>query len=177
MLRRPPRSTRTDTLFPYTTLVRSLAVDVHHAGAALAGVAAHVGAGQVQVLTQKLDEQGAALDVAADRAPVHRHRDSGHGYLPFPCLRRTGCPVFLLFAWRACRSVGRRLLLAALKSVAVPGCGQGVRQNSPMNAPRRAADRQSAKIATNSSTATSRPVTHTPSEAPAPTSARSDEHT
>src|SRR3546814_21079392 len=25
MLRRPPRSTRTDTLFPYTTLVRSLA--------------------------------------------------------------------------------------------------------------------------------------------------------
>src|SRR3546814_2966129 len=89
MLRRPPRSTRTDTLFPYTTLVRSLAVDVHHAGAALAGVAAHVGAGQVQVLTQKLDEQGAALDVAADRAPVHRHRDSGHGYLPFPCLRRT----------------------------------------------------------------------------------------
>src|SRR3546814_1383480 len=26
MIRRPPRSTRTDTLFPYTTLVRSLAV-------------------------------------------------------------------------------------------------------------------------------------------------------
>src|SRR3546814_20101246 len=25
MIRRPPRSTRTDTLFPYTTLVRSLA--------------------------------------------------------------------------------------------------------------------------------------------------------
>src|SRR3546814_8298729 len=30
MLRRPPRSTRTDTLFPYTTLFRSLA----HAGVA-----------------------------------------------------------------------------------------------------------------------------------------------
>src|SRR3546814_16303478 len=30
MLRRPPRSTRTDTLFPYTTLVRSMAaVDEH----------------------------------------------------------------------------------------------------------------------------------------------------
>src|SRR3546814_14822770 len=26
MIRRPPRSTRTDTLFPYTTLFRSLAV-------------------------------------------------------------------------------------------------------------------------------------------------------
>src|SRR3546814_7820547 len=30
MIRRPPRSTRTDTLFPYTTLFRSqLAVDTH----------------------------------------------------------------------------------------------------------------------------------------------------
>src|SRR3546814_10927936 len=27
MIRRPPRSTRTDTLFPYTTLFRSLTVD------------------------------------------------------------------------------------------------------------------------------------------------------
>src|SRR3546814_18979765 len=37
MIRRPPRSTRTDTLFPYTTLFRSLvpAADLHH-------VAAHV---------------------------------------------------------------------------------------------------------------------------------------
>src|SRR3546814_21059479 len=31
MLRRPPRSTRTDTLFPYTTLFRSLA-DLHDTG-------------------------------------------------------------------------------------------------------------------------------------------------
>src|SRR3546814_6898844 len=29
MIRRPPRSTRTDTLFPYTTLFRSIAVDPH----------------------------------------------------------------------------------------------------------------------------------------------------
>src|SRR3546814_9422166 len=28
MIRRPPRSTRTDTLFPYTTLFRSLALDL-----------------------------------------------------------------------------------------------------------------------------------------------------
>src|SRR3546814_4171397 len=28
MIRRPPRSTRTDTLFPYTTLFRSLEVDL-----------------------------------------------------------------------------------------------------------------------------------------------------
>src|SRR3546814_6938605 len=30
MLRRPPRSTRTDTLFPYTTLFRSSATAVRH---------------------------------------------------------------------------------------------------------------------------------------------------
>src|SRR3546814_7170616 len=28
MLRRPPRSTRTDTLFPYTTLFRSLGIEI-----------------------------------------------------------------------------------------------------------------------------------------------------
>src|SRR3546814_7930833 len=30
MIRRPPRSTRTDTLFPYTTLFRSVPGDVKH---------------------------------------------------------------------------------------------------------------------------------------------------
>src|SRR3546814_1423901 len=34
MIRRPPRSTRTDTLFPYTTLFRSIIlVDIAHAAA------------------------------------------------------------------------------------------------------------------------------------------------
>src|SRR3546814_14039774 len=32
MTRRPPRATRTDTLFPYTTLVRSLDGKLHGAG-------------------------------------------------------------------------------------------------------------------------------------------------
>src|SRR3546814_15072725 len=32
MIRRPPRSTRTDTLFPYTTLFRSTGYDVTRAG-------------------------------------------------------------------------------------------------------------------------------------------------
>src|SRR3546814_8082901 len=30
MIRRPPRSTRTDTLFPYTTLFRSCMIETHH---------------------------------------------------------------------------------------------------------------------------------------------------
>src|SRR3546814_12665202 len=32
MILRPPRSTRTDTLFPYTTLFRSLAEELAHKG-------------------------------------------------------------------------------------------------------------------------------------------------
>src|SRR3546814_6386417 len=39
MIRRPPRSTRTDTLFPYTTLFRSVGVD-EPAGDAVGAVAA-----------------------------------------------------------------------------------------------------------------------------------------
>src|SRR3546814_18950378 len=43
MIRRPPRSTRTDTLFPYTTLFRSIFVKkagqlLHHGPAKLFGV-------------------------------------------------------------------------------------------------------------------------------------------
>src|SRR3546814_14857358 len=36
MIRRPPRSTRTDTLFPYTTLVRSVEREHRSIGAAAA---------------------------------------------------------------------------------------------------------------------------------------------
>src|SRR3546814_14224567 len=40
MIRRPPRSTRTDTLFPYTTLFRSSVIEEYlGTGAARAGVA------------------------------------------------------------------------------------------------------------------------------------------
>src|SRR3546814_19684034 len=55
MIRRPPRSTRTDTLFPYTTLFRS---------AALA-----LGAGRRRSLPEKLDDHlvlGASPALATD---------------------------------------------------------------------------------------------------------------
>src|SRR3546814_10770213 len=38
MIRRPPRSTRTDTLFPYTTLFRSLAEPLARLSAAVTGL-------------------------------------------------------------------------------------------------------------------------------------------
>src|SRR3546814_4498298 len=37
MIRRPPRSTRTDTLFPYTTLFRSVARRIHERSRRAAG--------------------------------------------------------------------------------------------------------------------------------------------
>src|SRR3546814_14864770 len=42
MIRRPPRSTRTDTLFPYTTLFRSLMNDMAHSSDARTQVAAYL---------------------------------------------------------------------------------------------------------------------------------------
>src|SRR3546814_16697021 len=55
MIRRPPRSTRTDTLFPSTPLFRSALVDLHRALRAVAG--------------------GQAPDVLAVPLPVHRVLD------------------------------------------------------------------------------------------------------
>src|SRR5258707_1392236 len=73
-----------------------LAVDVHHAGAALRGIAADMGAGQAQVLAQELHQKGARVEVAGDGLAVHRHRDGGHGVPPrnpgqLPCFSR--CPA------------------------------------------------------------------------------------
>src|SRR3546814_3603699 len=53
MIRRPPRSTRTDTLFPYTTLFRSIADLV--VGAALHREEAFAGDGEVQRLVGGFD--------------------------------------------------------------------------------------------------------------------------
>src|SRR3546814_2546765 len=74
MIRRPPRSTRTDTLFPYTTLFRS-----DHAQARIGGRSEVVG---VRVIRQHVDEvverilaDGGAV-VIGDRRIIHvRHRN------------------------------------------------------------------------------------------------------
>src|SRR3546814_19830631 len=53
MIRRPPISTRTDTLYPYTTLFRSLGAEV---AAELAERVAHVGHGAHLVVGQAVDD-------------------------------------------------------------------------------------------------------------------------
>src|SRR3546814_4713318 len=59
MIRRPPRSTRTDTLFPYTTLFRSNAV--HHAlvGGGVGIVALEIG--KFELLRRRSEEHTSEL--------------------------------------------------------------------------------------------------------------------
>src|SRR3546814_16734853 len=104
MIRRPPRSTRTDTLFPYTTLFRSADADVLRADVDVVELALdHLGAvpghyfgqrARVDLVSQRiLDDRrqahhgaflrsrtGAAVD-AVEPAPVlgHAHSKEVHG--------------------------------------------------------------------------------------------------
>src|SRR3546814_7810831 len=53
MIRRPPRSTRTDTLFPYTTLFRSLSVTKYCSAIAAKPISIH-GRGGMPILRRHL---------------------------------------------------------------------------------------------------------------------------
>src|SRR3546814_5747721 len=64
MIRRPPRSTRTDTLFPYTTLFRSAEVEiVGQVGTRLPILAVH---DQQLLIEAAADEVGGIGDVEID---------------------------------------------------------------------------------------------------------------
>src|SRR3546814_4595064 len=69
MIRRPPRSTRTDTLFPYTTLFRSHRQEEREGGLPLARRQAPAGARHVP---------GAGPQAAAARRADRRHVARGH---------------------------------------------------------------------------------------------------
>ena len=58
-----------------------LAVEMHDAGAALRGVAADMGAGQPQILAQKLHQQRAGIDIGIDGIAVHDQGNLGHSAL------------------------------------------------------------------------------------------------
>src|SRR3546814_4446144 len=77
MIRRPPRSTRTDTLFPYTTLFRSL-VDIGIPGDLSAGAAIDNGIGNGAttahgkcVVYRGLERHGTAATHAFIRSEEH----------------------------------------------------------------------------------------------------------
>src|SRR3546814_6696078 len=83
MIRRPPRSTRTDTLFPYTTLFRSEGRRGSAGSGARArhrGVAAHGGAGGGAAAPGALGGgagDGAVRDAAGPSAADRLRRDPG----------------------------------------------------------------------------------------------------
>src|SRR3546814_3536072 len=93
MIRRPPRSTRTDTLFPYTTLFRSVeaagAAGARAAGArVVAAVQHHLAAGRLGARLEGLEEhlgvagprELAGLGIEAHHADARRAAE-GHGIL------------------------------------------------------------------------------------------------
>ena len=93
------------------------------AGAALAGVAADMGAGEAEMLAQELHQQGAVLDRAGHRLAVHRHGHGGHG-----CLSPLWLPSRL-----ACRPIWRRARDGAAGLVRV-SCATAARSSDPRGA-------------------------------------------
>src|SRR3546814_15276539 len=75
MIRRPPRSTRTDTLFPYTTLFRS---QMRRAKGEIEGwVAINRAFGVEEHRTAGADEDILGADVAVDERALTRHQIVG----------------------------------------------------------------------------------------------------
>src|SRR3546814_5950377 len=93
MIRRPPRSTRTDTLFPYTTLFRS---------------------------SLRLARSGAGRRASADRPRWGTERGAGAGGQDLPLPLRTrrggGFAAQRLGTWRSCE--GRSPVQAVLRLAA-----------------------------------------------------------
>src|SRR3546814_4389982 len=78
MIRRPPRSTRTDTLFPYTTLFRSFQAVLDGAQGRVGGIVVHdlVGPAMLEDTAFLAEVAGADIldlvkDDAADRSEEH----------------------------------------------------------------------------------------------------------
>src|SRR3546814_17668777 len=91
MLRRPPRSTRTDTLFPYTTLFRSVGAYRHHQGGLVAGadpdevprVVAHA-VGTHELVDDRVVDRRDQVRAVLRRhvvGPVHRLDAAGAGHV------------------------------------------------------------------------------------------------
>src|SRR3546814_15881576 len=77
MIRRPPRSTRTDTLFPYTTLFRSLAQLVIYLATAPKSNAAYKAFGAAQRAAR--DSGSLAPPAHILNAPTRLMKDLGYG--------------------------------------------------------------------------------------------------
>src|SRR3546814_6328506 len=89
MIRRPPRSTRTDTLFPYTTLFRSQANERRQhavAGAAAAGRLGRHIRDRAHVGPDRRQDPACAVALSEPLLGFHapRHRERAHDFSD-PC--------------------------------------------------------------------------------------------
>src|SRR3546814_18185156 len=77
MIRRPPRSTRTDPLFPHTALFRSRGAIITGAarGQGEAEARRFVAEGASVLITDVLDEEGEAVAASLGAAAAYRHLD------------------------------------------------------------------------------------------------------
>src|SRR3546814_13038342 len=99
MIRRPPRSTLTDPLFPYTTLFRSPGLS-HWPGPGSDAHVAQYAALALLVYLQHLFSRHPAAGAAVHSLLWHRH----------PAFRaRESRPVVAVQRWRALRDTGYRL--------------------------------------------------------------------
>src|SRR3546814_17727183 len=85
MIRRPPRSTRTDTLFPYTTLFRSPAVEVDLCG--------HATLATAWVIFNRLDGSRSRIDFATRSGTLTVVQDGESGRLALDFPSRDAAPV------------------------------------------------------------------------------------
>src|SRR3546814_48792 len=77
MIRRPPRSTRTDTLFPYTTLFRSEAADSHWN-------LIRIARDDMDLAQRNPENAGDNLCQSCLHTLTHRHRSSGRSNVACP---------------------------------------------------------------------------------------------
>src|SRR5215204_6265731 len=122
------------------------AVDMDGAGAALAGVAADMRPGQVEVLPQRLDEESPGLDIELPWRPIDDERDMfAHGHEP-PAARAVTKPnpvvsgVLRTFTAVDPPTVGRPLMVAprrlGIKSTRRRGPGRATGVVRRVRAPR-----------------------------------------
>src|SRR3546814_1933956 len=95
MIRRPPRSTRTDTLFPYTTLFRSFGHKRQGNAETLRGFGEAYGFG-VSIVTQASDETGGVFSSSRARELLIEGRRSEEHTSELQSLMRISYAVFCL---------------------------------------------------------------------------------
>src|SRR3546814_3374727 len=96
MIRRPPRSTRTDTLFPYTTLVRAATIRLACGSSALRQIAGSSAASASRVATASVSATAVTATVGAGGKDIEDRPRSEEHTSELQSLMRSSYAVFCL---------------------------------------------------------------------------------